>query len=1180
MEDEFYNLSVKGNDLKTYVRRFQELAVLCPNMVPNNEKLMEVFIGGLPRSIKGNVTALKPQTLEEAINIAQRLMDQVTKHNLIQGTNDHKRKFKDKRNISSNNNYRNNYQNIRNNRTNDFHQQQNKRPETFISYAATLTENRGYTGNRPLCQRCILHYTGPCTIRCRVCNKVGHLTKNCRNKGPATGSNLQPVSVICHACGEEDITKNSIKSHILYKNQKVYIQGMSSFYSPSNGKKSDEKRLENINVVREFPDVFLKELPGLPLVRQIEFQIDLIPGAAPIARAPYRLAPLKMQELSNQLQELADRGFIRLSTSPWEAPVLFVKKKDGKMPPKRSSTSEASTMSQAAIRKLVADSVAAALETQKATMAEADNSIREIPTELKRLLTNMYYPRTEIKKMEDEFYNLSVKGNDLKTYVRRFQELAVLYPNMVPNNEKLMEVFIGRLPRSIEGNDTASKPQTLEEAINIAQRLMDQVTKHNSIQGTNDHKRTFEDKRNISSNNNYRNNYQNISNNHTNDFRQQQNRRPKTFRSYAATPSENRGYTRNHPLCQRCTLHHTGPCIIRCHVFNKCSKKNINANGRTYLLRDNNAHQDPNVVTDTTYNIEMDDGNLISTNTVIQGCTLTLLNQPFEIDLMPIKLDSFDVVIGMDWLSKYHAKVICDEKVVHIPIEDETLIIRDDKRLENIHVVREFPDVFPEELPGLPPVRQVEFQIDLIHGAAPVARAPYRLAPSKIQELSNQLQELADRGFIRPSYHQLRVRDEDILKAALRTRYGHYEFQVMPFGLTNAPPVFMDLMNHACKPYLDKFIIVFIDDILIYSRNKEEHVNHLRIILELLRKEKLYTKFSKCDFWIRTVHFLGHLIDSQGLHVDPAKIEAVKNLASPATPIEICQFLELVGYYRRFIKDFSKIAKSLTILTQQDKKFVWGEDQEMAFQILKQKLSEALILALPEGKDDFVVDCDASIQAQTEALKEENVQAENLRGMEKAFEIHTDGTHCIKNRSWLPLFGNLRNLIMHESYKSKYSIHSGSDKMYQDLKKLYWWPNMKAIIAEYVGKCLTCLRVKTECQKPSGLLIQPKIPIWKWERITIDFVTKLPRTSNKHDTIWVIVDRLTKSAHFIPTRETESMDTLTWLYIKEIISRHGVPVSIISDRDIHFTSRFWQSLQNALGAQLDMSTAYHPEIDG
>ncbi|GJZ80436.1 putative reverse transcriptase domain-containing protein [Tanacetum coccineum] len=404
------------------------------------------------------------------------------------------------------------------------------------------------------------------------------------------------------------------------------------------------------------------------------------------------------------------------------------------------------------------------------------------------------------------------------------------------------------------------------------------------------------------------------------------------------------------------------------HYANQCRKTtNNNAQGRAYMLRDRNAHQDPNIVTDTFYEIEMADENLVSTNTVIQGRILTLLNQPFEIDLMSIKLGSFDVVIGIDWLSKYHSRIIYDEKVLHILIKGETLIIR----------VREFPEVFLEDLPGLPLVRQVEFQIDLIPGAAPVAREPYRLAPSEMKELSNQLQELADRGFIRPStspwgapvlfvkkkdgsfkmcinywelnkltiknryplpriddlfdqlqglsvyskidlrlgYHQLRVRDEDIPKTTFRTIYGHYKFQVMPFGLTNTPDVFMDLMNRVCKPYLDKFVIVFIDDIRIYSRNKEEHANHLRIILELLKKEKLYAKFSKCDFWIRIVQFLRHLIDSQGLHVDPTKIEAVKNWTSSTTPTEIRQFLGLACYYRRFIKDFSKNAKSLTKLT-------------------------------------------------------------------------------------------------------------------------------------------------------------------------------------------------------------------------------------------------------------------------
>nr|GEW32333.1 putative reverse transcriptase domain-containing protein [Tanacetum cinerariifolium] len=946
-----------------------------------------------------------------------------------------------------------------------------------------------------------------------------------------------------------------------------------------------------------------------------------------------------------------------------------------------------------AIRKLVADSIAAALETQTSTMVEADNSIREIPvakkgttknssavnlstlmnkvafatgtltndamswwnayaqpieieqanritwTELKRLLTSKYCPQIKIKKMEDEFYNLSVKGNDLKTYVRRIQELAVLFPNMVPNNEKLLEVFIGGLPKSIKGNVTNSKPQTLEEAINIAQRLMDQVTKHNSIQGTNNHKRKFEDKRNISSNNNYRNNYQDIHNNRTNDFHQQQNRRPETFKSYAATLTENRRYTGNHPLCQRCTLHHTGPCIIRCQVCNKvghftkncrnkgpatgCNLRLVSVICHAYGEKGHYRGSDRSFVSisfasmlnissltlDTTYNIKMADGNLISTNNIISGCTLILLNQPFEIDLMAIKLSSFDVVISMDWQSKYHAKTICDQKVVHIPIEDETLIIR--------------------------------------------ARAPYRLAPSEMQELSNQLKKLADRCFIHPrtspwgapvlfvkkkdgsfrmcidyrelnkltvkncyplpriddlfdplqgssvyskinlrlGYHQLRVRDKDIPKTAFRIRYGHYEFQVMPFGLTNAPVVFMDLMNRVCKPYLDKFVIVFIDDILIYSRNKEEHANHLGIFLELLRKENLYAKFFKSSILALPegnndfVIYCDALI--QGLGAVLMQREKVIAYASwqlkPHEENYTTHDLELgaVVFALKIWRHYLYGTKCIVFTDHKSLQYVLNHKE---LNMRQRRWLELLadydygVRYHPE-KENVVADALSQkwiIKSHRvkplQALKEENVQAKNLQGMEKAFEMRTDGTPCIKNQRWLPLFGNLRNLIIHESHKSKYSIHLGSNKMYQDLKKLYWWPNMKAIIAKFVGKCLTYSRVKRECQKPSGLLIQPKVPIWKWERITMDFVTKLPRTLNEHDIIWVIVDHLTKSAHFIPTRETESMDTLTWLYTKEIISCHGVPISIISDRDSHFTSIFWQSLQNVLGTQLDMST--------
>nr|GEV54807.1 reverse transcriptase domain-containing protein [Tanacetum cinerariifolium] len=345
---------------------------------------------------------------------------------------------------------------------------------------------------------------------------------------------------------------------------------------------------------------------------------------------------------------------------------------------------------------------------------------------------------------------------------------------------------------------------------------------------------------------------------------------------------------------------------------------------------------------------------------------------------------------------------------------------------------------------------------------------------------------------------------------AFRTRYGHYEFQVMPFELTNTLAVFMDLMNRVCKPYLDKFVIVFIDDILIYSKGEKEHEEHLKTILEFLRGEKLYAKFSKCEFWIPKVQFLGHVIDSRGIHVDPAKIESIKDWSSPKRPTEIRQFLGLAGYYQR------------------------------------------------KG--------DVGGMIRTDIPKER-------------LEPRIDGTLCLHGKSWLPCYDDLRSVIMHESHQSKYSIHPGSEKMYQDIKKLYWWPNMKVDIATYISKCLTCAKVKAEHQRPSGLLVQPAIPVWKWDNITMDFITKLPKSSQGFDTIWVIVDRLTKSAHILSIREDDPMDKLARLYLDRIVTRHGTPISIICDRDGRFTSNFWKTFQKALGTNLGMSTAYHPETD-
>ncbi|GJT03307.1 putative reverse transcriptase domain-containing protein [Tanacetum coccineum] len=370
-----------------------------------------------------------------------------------------------------------------------------------------------------------------------------------------------------------------------------------------------------------------------------------------------------------------------------------------------------------------------------------------------------------------------------------------------------------------------------------------------------------------------------------------------------------------------------------------------------------------------------------------------------------------------------------------------------------------------------------------------------------------------------------------------------------------------DCRNLCCARNHRTQLCMSVDESETPSRSKQEHEEHLKIILELLKKEELYAKFSKCEFWIPKVQFLGHVIDSEGIHVDPAKIESIKDWTSPKSPTEIRQFLGLAG-------------KSCAVTP---------------------------IPCITEGSEDFFAYCDASKKGlgavlmqreKTEARKLEDIKNEDVGGMfhenakdpdkvrKEKLEPHADGTLCFNGKSWLPCYGDLRTVIMHESYKSKYYIHPGSDKMYQDMKKLYWWPNMKANIATYVSKCLTCAKVKAEHQRPSGLLVQPKIPEWKWDNITMDFVTKLPKSSQGYDTIWVIVDRLTKSAIFVPMRETDPMDKLARMYLKEVVTRHGIPVSIICDRDPRFASNFWRSLQNALGTNLDMSTAYHPQTDG
>ncbi|GJU93668.1 putative reverse transcriptase domain-containing protein [Tanacetum coccineum] len=836
----------------------------------------------------------------------------------------------------------------------------------------------------------------------------------------------------------------------------------------------------------------------------------------------------------------------------------------------------------------------------------------------------------------------------IEAYNNRFHELAFMCPELVPTEKKKIKKYVRGFPERIKGNITSSKPTTLHDAINMAQELVEQA-----VQGR----------------------------------------------------ATRIGHLKNkYPKAES---QHNERARARAYVVVENPQQNLNMVTGTFLINDQYAC------------ILFDSG--------VEKSFVSSAFTPF-IDIAPTALNtSYDVEFEMEWW-------LVPTMIVRIPLPNGEIlevqgerpekdpgslacIKADEKKLDDIRVVRDFPEVFPDDLSGLPPVREIEFRIDLIpeKGFIQPSYSPWgvpvlfvkrkdgakrmcidyrelnkltiknRYPLPRIDDLFDQLQGACcfSKIDLRSGYHQLRVREEDIPKTAFRTRYGHFEFTVMPFRLTNTPAIFMDLMNRVCKPYLDKFVIVFIDDILIYSKSKEEHEVHLKTIIYLLKKEKLYAKFSKCEFWLQEVQFLGHVVNRDGL----------------------------AGYYRRFIENFSKIAKPLTLLTQKNKTYVWGNEQDEAFRILKEKLCNAPVLALPDGPDDFVVYCDASkqgfgcvlmqrgkviayasrqlkkheknytthdlelgavvfalkiwrhylygtksviytdhkslqyifdqkdlnmrqrrwiellsdyeceikyhpgkanvvadalsrkerlkprrvramsitihsglktkiLEAQGEASKDLKAPAEWLRGLEKHFERRDDGGIYFFDRIWIPSVGGVRKLIMDEAHTSRYSIHLGADKMYHDLRDLYWWPGMKRDIAEYVSKCLTCSKIKAEHQKPSGLLQQPEIPEWKWEKITMDLVTKLPRSSGGYDAIWVIMDRLTKSAHFLPIREDYKTEKLARIYINEIVARHGVPVSIISDRDGRFASHLWQALQEALGTKLHMSTAYHPETDG
>ncbi|GJU16251.1 putative reverse transcriptase domain-containing protein [Tanacetum coccineum] len=441
------------------------------------------------------------------------------------------------------------------------------------------------------------------------------------------------------------------------------------------------------------------------------------------------------------------------------------------------------------------------------------------------------------------------------------------------------------------------------------------------------------------------------------------------------------------------------------------------ARGRPFMLGAEEARQDPNIVTGLEpsdlgfkYEIEIASGQLVEIDKVIKGCKLEIKGHVFDIDLILFGHGSLDVIIGMDWLSKYKAEIVCHEKVVRIPLpdgkvlrvsgersEEKARFLIGVKKQEEIVVVRDFPEVFLDDLSRLPPIREIEFRIELTPGATPVAKSPYRLAPSELEELMGQLKELQDKGFIRPSSSPWGAPVLFVKKKNGSFRMCIYYRELNKLTVKNRYPLprIADLFDQL--PYLDKFVIVFRDDILIYSKTQDEHVEHLRI------------------------------------HIYPSKIEAVKNWKAPRTLIET----------------------------------------------LKDKLCNVPVLALPDEPEDFVVYYDVSGIGLGCVLMQ--------KGLDEMIEQRSDGTMYYLDRIWVPLKGGVRTLIIDEAHKSKYFV-------------------------------------KAEHQRPYGLLQKPKIPIWKWEGVAMDFVTKLPRTSSGYDTIWVIVDRLTKSAYFLPMREYYKME--------------------------------------------------------
>uniref|UniRef100_A0A2N9IM06 CCHC-type domain-containing protein n=1 Tax=Fagus sylvatica TaxID=28930 RepID=A0A2N9IM06_FAGSY len=585
--------------------------------------------------------------------------------------------------------------------------------------------------------------------------------------------------------------------------------------------------------------------------------------------------------------------------------------------------------------------------------------------------------------------------------------------------------------------------------------------------------------------------------------------------------------------------------------------------------------------------VDTPSGHVMCTDKVYKSCNILVSGRELEANLVLLDMYEFEVILGMDWLSTFHASIDCFGKkvVFRIPGQDEFVF-------EGDHVVRPPPLVSAMQAKRLLRkgckgflayvLKSEETTLEDCKPFGPISKAPYRMAPTELKELKEQLQDLLDKGFIRPSASPwgapvLFVKKKD---GSMRLCIDYRELNKVTIRNKYPLPRIDDLFDQLRG--FEVFSKIDLRSGYHQLRVKEEDIPKTAF---RTRDRKLFAKLKKCEFWMDRVVFLGHVISRDGITVDPSKIEAVVNWVRPTNVSEVRSFLGLAGYYRRFVEGFSCIATPLTRLTWKNAKFEWTNECERSFQELKQWLvsaSDALSrksygfsAALLTTQKHIINDLErlgvevviGGSQSYLASLSVQPTLIEKIKSSQgcdpqlmKIMEEVRGGNRLEFNIS---NDGALRE-ILEEAHHSPYTVHQGSTKMYRDLQEVYWWNNMKREIAHFVEQCLTCQQVKVEHQRPSGLLQPLPILEWKWENISMDFVCGLPRTSKNHDAIWVVVDRLTKSAHFIPIRMNYSLDKLAEIYVNEIVRLHGVPVSIVSDRDPRFTSRFWGSLQKAL----------------